>query len=366
MKFALFYEIPVARPWTPGKRAPGLQEHARAGRARRPDGLPRVLDGRAPLPRGVLALLEPRGALRRGRGAHQEHPHRLRRAPAAEAVQPPDPHRGVGRGARPDLRRPGRLRHRALVDARRARGLRHRPRRDARAVARGARATSSSAWTERRVPGRRQALEDGRARAACSRSRCSKPHPPIFGATQQPAAATRRSGTRASGCARSRWGCRPSSSAERIAHVPQGAGRVHQAGRASSSTTPRRRSRWCTARPPARRPPRSPRSRFEWYPEYGGGLIASVAEWQEERGVTGTDLGTYQYTGDMLQARSATACIEPPHHRLPARLRLRGDGRPRRVHRVGEAVRGGRLRPAALPGEPATRSRTRRSCSRSS
>ena len=44
---------------------------------------------------------------------------------------------------------------------------------------------------------------------------------------------------------------------------------------------------------------------FEWYPSYGGGLIASVAEWMEER--DRTDLGTYQYTGDLLQRRSAKA-----------------------------------------------------------
>ncbi len=43
------------------------------------------------------------------------------------------------------------------------------------------------------------------------------------------------------------------------------------------------------------------RESFEWYPKYGGGLIASVAEWQEERGITGDALGTYQYTGDALK-----------------------------------------------------------------
>ena len=40
---------------------------------------------------------------------------------------------------------------------------------------------------------------------------------------------------------------------------------------------------------------------FEWYPRYGGGLIASVAEWMEERGEQ--ELGTYQYTGDLLKHR---------------------------------------------------------------
>jgi alkanesulfonate monooxygenase SsuD/methylene tetrahydromethanopterin reductase-like flavin-dependent oxidoreductase (luciferase family) len=45
------------------------------------------------------------------------------------------------------------------------------------------------------------------------------------------------------------------------------------------------------------------RESFEWYPKYGGGLIASVAEWQEERGVTGDALGTYQYTGDAMKLK---------------------------------------------------------------
>jgi alkanesulfonate monooxygenase SsuD/methylene tetrahydromethanopterin reductase-like flavin-dependent oxidoreductase (luciferase family) len=43
------------------------------------------------------------------------------------------------------------------------------------------------------------------------------------------------------------------------------------------------------------------RESFEWYPKHGGGLIASVAEWQEERGITGGQLGTYQYTGEALK-----------------------------------------------------------------
>ena len=39
--------------------------------------------------------------------------------------------------------------------------------------------------------------------------------------------------------------------------------------------------------PTARRPPRSPRRASSGTRAYGGGLIASVAEWMEERGVTG-------------------------------------------------------------------------------
>ena len=122
------------------QRAHRLQEHARAGDRGRAGRVPCVLDGRAPLPRGVLALLQPRGALRRDREPHVEDAARLRRAPHAQAVQPSGAHRGVGRGARPAERRPGRHGHRPLGDAHRARGLRRRPEGHARDVARGDRA----------------------------------------------------------------------------------------------------------------------------------------------------------------------------------------------------------------------------------
>ena len=157
MRFALFYEIPVARPWDARQRAPRVQEHARAGARGRARRLPRVLDRRAPLPRGVLALLEPRGAVRRDRGADREDAARLRRPPDAEAVQPSGAHRGVGRGARPAQRRSRRLRHRPLGDAHRARGVRRRPARDAGDVAGGDRARRR-VLDERRVRVRGQAL----------------------------------------------------------------------------------------------------------------------------------------------------------------------------------------------------------------
>ena len=205
MKFALFYEIPVARPWDAGRRAPRVQGHARAGGVRGAVRLGRVLDRRAPLPRGVLALLEPGGALRRDRRAHAAHPARLRRAAHAEAVQPSGAHGGVGRGARPALRRARRLRHRPLVDAARARGLRHRPARDARDVAGGDRARRRL-LDERRVRLRGQALAHA-ASGACCPSRCSS-RTRRSGARPRPTRATCRSASSASGCARSRSACR--------------------------------------------------------------------------------------------------------------------------------------------------------------
>ncbi len=108
---------PGGAPVGRGQRAPRLQGHARAGGVRRALRLGRILDRRAPLPRGVLALFESGSAVRRDRGAHLAHAARLWRAADAEAVQPSGAHGRVGRGARPALRRPRRLRHRPLLDA---------------------------------------------------------------------------------------------------------------------------------------------------------------------------------------------------------------------------------------------------------
>ena len=192
-------------------------------------GFHSVLDGRAPLPRGVLALLEPRGALRRDRGAHREHPHRLRRAAAAEAVQPPDPHRRVGRGARPDLRRARRVRHRPLVDPRRARGLQRRSRtRRARCGAR--RCTTSSAR------GRRSTYQaDGKywqmgAPRRVQPKPLQQPHPPIWGATSSPDG-HREIGRHGIGLCSFTVGVPPEELGERHRALPRRPRRVRAAGR---------------------------------------------------------------------------------------------------------------------------------------
>ena len=184
MKFALFYEIPVAAPV--GRRAAStaptrtrssrrcsreqcgwdafwtvehhfLEEYSHCSN-------PEVLYG------AIAARTEPHAA-------------RLRRAAHAQAVQPSGAHGRVGRGARPALRRPRRLRHRPLVHARRARGLRHRSARDARDVAGGDRARRRL-LDERRV--RVRAASTGRCRsAACCPKPLQQPHPPIWGATSR-------------------------------------------------------------------------------------------------------------------------------------------------------------------------------------
>ena len=140
MKFALFYEIPVARPWGPESEHLAYKNTLEQAIAGEQAGFhafwtvehhfleeyshcsnPEVLYG------AIAARTSTNAA-------------RLRRPAHAQAVQPSGAHGRVGRGARPPLRRPRRFRHRSFGDAHRARGLRRRPARDARDVARGDRA----------------------------------------------------------------------------------------------------------------------------------------------------------------------------------------------------------------------------------
>ena len=95
MKFGIFYEHQLPRPWGRAQRVPAAAGFADPDRARRPPRLRLRLGGRAPLPRGVLALLGARGVPRRRQPAHQAHPARPRHHPAPH--QPPDP-RGRARG----------------------------------------------------------------------------------------------------------------------------------------------------------------------------------------------------------------------------------------------------------------------------
>ncbi len=209
MKFALFYEIPVPRPWTAESEHEAykntleeavlgdkvgfhsfwtvehhfLEEYSHCSN-------PEVLYG------AIAARTE---NIRLGYG--------VRLLP--QALQPPDPHGRVGGGARSDLRRARRVRHRALVDACRARRLRHRPPRDPGDVERGARPHRGGV-DRGDLPGRRQVLEDGRARAGCSRSRCRSRTRRCGGRRRAPTA-TARSVATVWGCARSPSACRPRS-----------------------------------------------------------------------------------------------------------------------------------------------------------
>ena len=308
-------------------------------------GLPQRLDRRAPLPRGVLALLEPRDPLRRDRGAHREHPHRLRRAPAARSrttTRSAPPSRSpcstcsptVASSSAPAARR--RAPSSKGSTSTRTRRARCGARRSSTSWARGPRSTtrptaSTGRWARRarvqpkplQQPAPADLGRDEQPRRA-PRDRSSR-HRPVLVHRRRPARGARRAARAVpravSPSASSRSGkfvndqaatftmvhCAPTNE-----QADAGRGRVVRLVREARRRAHRRRSPSCsrarTSAPTSTRPRRS-----RW---------------------------------------SATGCFEPHHVRLPARLRLGRRRRPRRVHRGGEALRGDRLRPPALPRQP--------------
>ena len=214
VRFALFYEIPVPRPWGPDSERRRLP----ATRSSRPSPAsgsgwdafwtvehhfleeyshcsnPEVLYG------AIAARTE---RIRLGYGVRlmpkpYNHPVRTRR---------------VGRRARPHLRRPGRLRHRPVVDPGRARGLRHRPRTRPGRCGRRPSSTSSAAGPndEHEFDGR--ALADAAAPGAAQAAAAAPPA--AVGRDVAARTATARSARSASACARSPSACRPRRSRRR-------------------------------------------------------------------------------------------------------------------------------------------------------
>ena len=124
VKFGIFYEHQLPRPWTDDSEYQLLQDALEQIEFADKLGLPARVGGRAPLPRGVLALERARGVPRGRVAAHEEHPARSRHRAVAAAVQPPGAHRRAHRDARPRLERARRLRHRRVVVRGRARRVR--------------------------------------------------------------------------------------------------------------------------------------------------------------------------------------------------------------------------------------------------
>ncbi len=112
MRFGLFYEHQLPR--APGERDEGRLLADALEQVELADRLGHRLrvGGRAPLPRGVLALERPGGLPRRRQPAHEPHPPGPRDRPGPPGRQPPGAGGRAGGDARPDLRRPGRVRHR--------------------------------------------------------------------------------------------------------------------------------------------------------------------------------------------------------------------------------------------------------------
>jgi alkanesulfonate monooxygenase SsuD/methylene tetrahydromethanopterin reductase-like flavin-dependent oxidoreductase (luciferase family) len=126
-----------------------------------------------------------------------------------------------------------------------------------------------------------------------------QPHPPIFGATSS-LPGHEEIGQRGIGLCSFTVGLPPEQLAENIGMYRKGLAACTQpAGKFVNDTAATFTMVLCA--PSNEEATEVARESFEWYPKYGGGLIASVAEWQEERGITGEALGTYQYTGETLK-----------------------------------------------------------------
>ena len=90
------------------------------------------------------------------------------------------------------------------------------------------------------------------------------------------------------------------------------------------------------------------RESFEWYPKTGARQIATLTDWMAERNEA---LGTYAYAADMKKTDDE-GTARPAHPGVPDGLQRLRAGDAGGVHRGVPPVRGGRGRPPALPGQP--------------
>ena len=140
MKFGIFYEHQLPRPWREGDEQRLFQDALDQVELADRLGIDYAWEvehhfleeySHSSAPEVFLAACSQRT---------QAHPARPRHRADAAGLQPPGAHRRAHRDARSRLERPRRLRHRRVGVAHRARGLRHRPEGEAGDVARGHRA----------------------------------------------------------------------------------------------------------------------------------------------------------------------------------------------------------------------------------
>ena len=187
MKFGIFYEHQLPRPWHAAQRVRAAQQLAGADRAGRSTRLRLRLGGRASLPRGVLALVGARGLPRGGEPAHEADPPGARHHPAHdESSRARGRAREHARSAEP---RPRRVRHRRGLEHHRAPSLRPSLPRQARGV--GRRGPRGDPDVHRARRGSITASTSTSRCATCCRSRCRS--------------RIRRSGWRARSSRPSRW-----------------------------------------------------------------------------------------------------------------------------------------------------------------
>jgi alkanesulfonate monooxygenase SsuD/methylene tetrahydromethanopterin reductase-like flavin-dependent oxidoreductase (luciferase family) len=154
-----------------------------------------------------------------------------------------------------------------------------------------------SAWTEDEYQADGQFWRMGAPRRVLPKP-LQQPHPPIFGATSS-LDGHREVGRQGIGLCSFTVGLPPEDLVKNIAAYREGLGECAQpVGKFKNETAATFTMVHCG---PTKEEAYEVAARsFEWYPKHGAGLIASVAEWMEEQK---QELGTYQYTANSLQHR---------------------------------------------------------------
>ncbi len=296
MKFALFYEIPVPKPWTPDKEHQAykntleqailgdqvgfhafwtvehhfLEEYSHCSN-------PEVLYG------AVAARTK---NIRIGYGVRllpQPYNHPIRSAESAAVLDLISDGRvdfGTGRSST-----------RAELE-----GFDLDPSKT-RAMWREALQHIVGAWTEDEYQADGEFWHMGAPRRVLPKP-LQKPHPPIFGATSS-LDGHREVGKQGIGLCSFTVGLPPEELVKNISAYREGQRECTEpVGKFKNETAATFTMVHCA--PTKQEAYEVAKNSFEWYPKTGGGLIASVAEWMEE---TKQELGTYQYAAAPLQHR---------------------------------------------------------------
>jgi alkanesulfonate monooxygenase SsuD/methylene tetrahydromethanopterin reductase-like flavin-dependent oxidoreductase (luciferase family) len=318
MKFAMFYEIPVAKPWGPRSEYEAYQntiEQAKLGDRMGFHSFwtvehhfldeyshcsnPEVLYGHLAAVTRTCASATACGCCRSRTTIRCAPP---RASPRSTSV---------GRARR--------VRNRPLVDPRRDRGLRHRPARDARDVGRGAR-PHRRLLDERRVRVLGQALAD--AAAARAPQAVPDPHPPIWGATSS-VEATTRSGQRGIGLLSFTVGNPPSRLEERIQNYRRG--RPTATNPSASSQQHGATFTMVHCNDTNEKARAVAEESFVWYPKTAALSIASLAEWMAEGSRSSATTATR-----VRRSRASSRHVRPLEHGLHLRQRAGVVGDPDR------------------------------------
>ena len=181
MKFGVFYELQLPRPWA-AETSTGCSERARPDRARRPARLRLRVGGRAPLPRGVLALLaRPRCSSPRRASARSN----IRLGHGIVQLTTNHPARVAERVARSTCcqQRARRARHGRGGDGHRAASVRPPVPRQAGGVG-GRRAVPAADVLRTRAGSTTASTSTSRCATSMPKP-CQKPHPPLWVACSQ-------------------------------------------------------------------------------------------------------------------------------------------------------------------------------------